>query len=182
MPEKAGLIGDDHRIFGACREDSGDFGGEIASKGAVNRPLLTELLKDPYYRARPPKTAGREQYGVEFLDRLKRTGLAMPDLIATATALTAETIAKAIAKAGGRVDEVIVSGGGSHNPEILKRLSELLPKVRIANSREFGVDADAKEAVAFAIIARETWRRGPGNLPSATGARRAAVLGRVSYS
>ncbi len=155
-----------------------DFGGEIASRGVINAPLLTELLKDPYYRARPPKTAGREQYGVEFLDRLKRSGLSMPDLIATATALTAVTIANAIK----RTDEVIVSGGGAHNPRILNQLSGRLPGVRIVTSQEFGIDPDAKEAIAFAILARETWLRRPGNLPSATGARRAVVLGQVTYS
>ncbi len=155
-----------------------DFGGEIASKGVINVPFLTGLLKDPYYRAKPPKTAGREQYGVEFLERLKRSGLPMPDLIATATALTAATIANAIK----RTDEVIVSGGGARNQQILKELAALLPGVRIAGSQEFGVDPDAKEALAFAILARETWRRRPGNLPSATGAKRAVVLGQVTYA
>ena len=155
-----------------------DLGGAIAAKGTVSEALLAELVADPYYRRKPPKTAGREQYCVEFLERLRRSGLAMPDLIATATSLTAVTIARAITGAS----EVIVSGGGVHNREILRRLGALLPGVRVASSREFGVDPDAKEAIAFAILARETWRRRPGNLPSATGAKHAVILGRISWA
>ena len=153
-----------------------DLGGRIAASGAVNRPLLDELLRDPYYRRKPPKSAGREQYGVEFIERLKKTHLPMPDLIATATVLTAATIAMA----AGRPDELIASGGGVHNPQIMAHLAALLPGVAISRSTDHGIDADAKEAIAFAVLAHETWRGRPSNLPSATGARRAVVLGSIT--
>ena len=157
-----------------------DRGGRIASGGRVNRALLDDLLKDPYYRRRPPKTAGREQYGAEFIARLKRSRLSWPDLIATATALTAATIAAAIRLVGKTPDDLIVSGGGSHNPRILAHLAALLPGAGIATSDDYGINADAKEAIAFAVLAHETWRGRPSNLPSATGARRPAVLGKIT--
>ena len=155
-----------------------DRGGKIAASGKVNRELLDRLLHDPYYRRRPPKSAGREQYGVEFVARLKETGLAMPDLIATATVLTAATIAKAVRPYGSA--DLIVSGGGSHNPRIMSHLAALLPQAAASTSTDHGIDADAKEAIAFAMLAHETWRRRPSNLPSATGAQRAVILGSIT--
>jgi anhydro-N-acetylmuramic acid kinase len=157
-----------------------DRGGRIAEKGAVNRALLDELLRDAYYRRRPPKSAGREQYGVEFIARLQATGIAMVDLIATATVLTAATIALAVRQFVKGPADLIVSGGGAHNRQILDHLGAYLPAVSIATSADYGIDVDGKEAIAFAVLAYETWRGRPSNLPSATGARRAAVLGKVS--
>lgn len=160
-----------------------DHGGRLARRGRVHPALLEKLLAEPYYWAKPPKTAGREQYGVEFVDRLVATGLAFEDLIATATAFTAATVAAGIARFVAprmKVHELIVSGGGAHNPELLGHLSALLPGIAVATSADFGIDIDAKEAIAFAVLAYQTWRRRPGNLPSATGARRAAVLGRLT--
>ncbi len=157
-----------------------DRGGRIARSGRIDRKLLADLMRDAYYRRKPPKSAGREQYGVEFIARLERSGDTLPDLIATATALTAATIADAIRRfAAFKVDELIVSGGGAHNPEIMGQLAALLPGAAVATSSDFGVDLDAKEAIAFAILAHETWRRRPSNLPSATGARRPVVLGKI---
>ena len=153
-----------------------DRGGKIAESGSVNTRLLDELLRDPYYRRKPPKSAGREQYGAEFIARLKSIGLPMADLIATATVLTAATIAMAV----GRTDELIASGGGVHNPQIMGHLAAFLPGVAIATSSDHGIDADAKEAIAFAILAYETWRGKPSNLPGATGARHAVVLGSIT--
>jgi anhydro-N-acetylmuramic acid kinase len=153
-----------------------DRGGRIAASGKVNRRLLADLLGDPYYRRKPPKSAGREQYGAEFVARLKATGLPLPDLITTATLLTAATIAIA----AGRPDELIASGGGVHNPEIMGHLAGLLPGVAISTSTDHGIDADAKEAIAFAVLAHETWRGRPSNLPSATGARRPVILGNIT--
>jgi anhydro-N-acetylmuramic acid kinase len=160
-----------------------DRDGRIARRGKVDRGLLEELLSEPYYRKRPPKTAGREQYGAEFVERLVGTGVAMPDLIATATALTAATVAAGVerfVRPRMKVDELIVSGGGAHNPVIMGQLAALLPEAAVATSADFGIDIDAKEAIAFAVLAYQTWRHRPGNLPSATGARRAAVLGKVT--
>ncbi len=159
-----------------------DRDGRWRREGASTGRLLDRLLAEPYYRQRPPKTAGREQYGREFVERLLRTKLPLPDLIATATALTAASVALGIRRfVPAPVDELIVSGGGAHNPVIMNHLAALLPGVAVATSSDFGIDIDAKEAIAFAILGYETWRRRPSNLPSATGARHAVVLGKVCY-
>ncbi|HLY17371.1 MAG TPA: anhydro-N-acetylmuramic acid kinase [Bryobacteraceae bacterium] len=155
-----------------------DRDGRIAAQGKVNRALFDRLLDDPYYRKKPPKSAGREQYGAEFVVRLIATGLPLPDLIATATVLTAATVARAVAPFGPR--ELIVSGGGAHNPRILAHLAALLPGLAVATSTDYGIDVDAKEAIAFAMLAYQTWRRRPSNLPSATGARRPVILGKLT--
>lgn len=159
-----------------------DHGGQLAAKGQVNQSLLKSLLRRAYYRQPPPKTAGREQYGREFVQDLIRTELPMLDLIATATALTAATIASGIERfVKHPALELIVSGGGVHNRTLMGHLADFLPEMRIRRSDEFGIDSDAKEAIAFAVLAYETWHRRPSNLPSATGARRPVVLGKVSY-
>jgi anhydro-N-acetylmuramic acid kinase len=172
-------------IDALTREYSGgksgyDRGGKIAASGKVDRALLDELLRDAYYRKRPPKSAGREQYGAEFVARMKQSGGALPDLIATATALTAGTIGMAISRFVKGPLDLIVSGGGAHNPEIVGHLAAFLPQARVARSSDYGVDVDAKEAIAFAILAYETWRGRPSNVPSATGARRGVLLGSVT--
>jgi anhydro-N-acetylmuramic acid kinase len=158
-----------------------DRGGKIAASGTVQTALLEELLRDPYYRRPAPKSAGREQYGAEFVERLKRSGAALPDLIATATVLTAATIAMGI---GGvdRSTDLIVSGGGAHNPQIMAHLAGFLPDAAISISTDHGIDADAKEAIAFAILAYQTWRHRPSNLPSATGARGPRQLGSITHA
>jgi anhydro-N-acetylmuramic acid kinase len=157
-----------------------DRDGVIASRGRLNRELLDELLSDPYYSAKPPKTAGREQYGRDFVERMMKTGLSLEDLIATATALTAATIAQAIRRHAPATKEVIAAGGGVHNETLMAQLAAFLPVARLTTTAEFGIDPDAKEAVAFAILAYRTWRRRPGNLPSATGARRPVILGKIT--
>ena len=157
-----------------------DRGGKIAASGQVDRVLLDELLADPYYRRRPPKSAGREQYGAEFVARLKKAGLPMRDLMATATVLTAATGAMGVGNSGREGTDLIVSGGGVHNPQIMAHLAGFLPGVAISTSTEHGIDADAKEAIAFAVLAYQTWRKRPSNLPSATGARHAVVLGDIT--
>jgi anhydro-N-acetylmuramic acid kinase len=161
-----------------------DRGGQIAGRGRVDRALLDRILVDPYYRERPPKTAGREQYGAEFIARLKQTGFALTDLIATATALTPAAIAAGIERfvcPRMRVDEIIAAGGGVHNQTLMAYLQAFLPSVRIRRTDEFGIDADAKEAIAFAVLAHQTYRGRPSNLPSATGAEHAVILGKITY-
>ncbi len=148
-----------------------DGGGAIASRGVVNEGVLKDLLRDSYYRRKAPKTAGREQYGKEFVARLLATGLGFEDLVATATALTARTLSKAIP---AEADDVIVAGGGVHNATLMAQISKARP------SSEFGIHPDAKEAIAFAILAYESWHGRPGNLPSATGARHAVPLGKLT--
>lgn len=160
-----------------------DRNGRIAASGRLNQPLLRELMRDPFYRKAPPKTAGREEYGHGLIERLTATGVPMEDLIATATALSGATIALGVdrfVRPRMRFDELIASGGGVRNPRMMAYLAAFLPGVRIRTSNEFGIDSDAKEAIAFAILAYESWYKRPSNLPSATGARWAVVLGKLS--
>ncbi|MBV8902034.1 MAG: anhydro-N-acetylmuramic acid kinase [Acidobacteriia bacterium] len=154
-----------------------DRDGRIAALGQVNRKLLDELLQDPHYRKRGPKSAGREQYGVEFLDRLKKADSSLQNLIATATALTAATIAAALRDLKG---DLIISGGGVHNRQLMAQIAAFLPQMHIASSADFGIDPDAKEAIAFAVLAHESWHQRPANVPSATGARHPVVLGSIT--
>ncbi|MGA1996784.1 MAG: anhydro-N-acetylmuramic acid kinase [Bryobacteraceae bacterium] len=172
-------------IDALAREYSGgklgcDRGGRIAAAARVDRKLLDRLLADSYYRRKPPKSAGREQFGPDFVARMKRSGAGMTDLIATATVLTAATIAGGVRLAAEGAIELIVSGGGAHNPVLLAHLAGFLPDAAIATSGDYGIDVDAKEAIAFAVLAWLSWRRRPGNLPSATGARRAVTLGNIT--
>jgi anhydro-N-acetylmuramic acid kinase len=148
-----------------------DRDGEKASRGRVNEVLLAGLLQDPYYSQPPPKAAGREQYGHEFIER---TGID----IATAAELTVRTIANATERYPA-TEEVIVSGGGAHNRWLMERLRAAI-EVRVMTSAELGVDIDAKEAMLFALLAWETWHLRPGNLPSATGAAQPKILGKIS--
>ena len=148
-----------------------DRNGERARAGQVNQKLLDHLLADPYYHRDPPKTCGREQYGVEFI---AETGID----VTTATELTARTIAQAIQRYP-EAKEVIVSGGGAHNGYMMERLQHLL-EPRVTTSQEFGIGVDSKEAILFAVLAYQTQRKHPGNIPSATGARHATLLGKVS--
>jgi anhydro-N-acetylmuramic acid kinase len=158
-----------------------DRNGAIAGTGNIHRALLSRLLDDPYFRKRPPKSAGREQYGAEFIESLLATGLSLPDLIATATCFTASTVALAVRQyTTARPWDLIASGGGVHNATLMEQIASLLPDVTIARSSDFRIDVDAKEAIAFALLAHETWNRRPGNIPSATGARHHAVLGKLS--
>ena len=158
-----------------------DRGGATARSGRVNRALLESLLAHSYFELAAPKTAGREQFGSAFVERLLSTASPMCDLVATATELTAESIARAIRRTSLPGYEVIAAGGGVRNRWLMGRLKALIPEWKVTSSAAFGVNPDAKEAVAFAILAYETFRRRPANMPSATGARRAVVLGRISW-
>ena len=157
-----------------------DRNGSLAARGKVNQVALDALLVDPYYAQKPPKTAGREQYGKEFVARLLASGVPVLDLITTATVLTSATVAVGIRRFAAETGDLIVSGGGAHNPEIMAHLAAFLPRFSIATSADYGIDIDAKEAIAFAILAHETWRRRTSNLPSATGARHPALLGKLT--
>lgn len=149
-----------------------DRDGERARAGKVNTAQLERLLADPYYRREPPKSCGREQYGTEFV---RETGID----IATATELTARTIAQAVGSYPA-TREVIVSGGGAHNRYLMERLRALV-QPRVTTSAEFGIGVDSKEAILFALLAFQTYQGRAGNLPSATGARKAMILGKISY-
>jgi anhydro-N-acetylmuramic acid kinase len=154
-----------------------DRNGRIAASGRINRQLLSQLLRDSYYRRPGPKSAGREQYGAALVERMKQSEPSLENLIATATALTAATIADQLREIEG---DLIVSGGGVHNRQLMAEIAAFLPKMHVATSADYGIEPDAKEAIAFAVLAHETWHGRPSNLPSATGARRAVVLGDVT--
>jgi anhydro-N-acetylmuramic acid kinase len=157
----------------------------MAAAGEIDPKLLAKLLRDKYFRGRPPKTAGREQYGSEFVSRLLDTELSSEDLIATATALTAESIALAVRNfvlPDMRVDEIFVSGGGTHNPTLMAMLRKAMDPIPVMESTEVGLDVDSKEAIAFAVMAYETAHCRPSNIPMATGAKRPVVLGKVTQN
>lgn len=158
-----------------------DAGGTIAERGTVREDLLSELLTDPHCAAPPPKSAGREQYGVGFVEALLASGVSLEDLIATAMEFTARTIALGIHQfAAQPVDDLIASGGGVHNRYLMRRLRELLPQSSVETTAAYGIDPDAKEAIAFAVLAYESLHGRPANLASATGARRPAILGKIA--
>jgi len=160
-----------------------DRDGSIAAQGRLDRRLLDRLLADLYYRQPPPKTAGREQYGAAFIAAIKQRAQ-LQDLITTSTALTAATIAIGIelfVQPRMRVDDLIAAGGGVHNRTLMGYLQAFLPGVHITRTSDFAIDPDAKEAVAFAVLAYETYHRRPSNVPSATGAKRAVILGKVTH-
>ncbi len=169
-----------------------DKDGRIAASGRVIRATFDWASRHPFFRRRPPRTAGREEFGREFVDKfLKRCGRApKPDIVATATWLTATSIANAVHRyalpvvkpRSGAVD-FILSGGGARNRTLVQEIDRLLAPagVRVKTTDEFGLPSEAKEAVAFAVLAYQTWHREPSNVPSATGAKRPAILGKISY-
>lgn len=162
-----------------------DAGGCLALAGRPIPALLESLLADPYFGRKPPKSAGREQFGEAFVERLLAAGASgAPDLVCTAAELTARTVSDALlgyTEASEGWDRVLVSGGGVHNAYLMRRLQELLPHLKVAPTDSLGVPADAKEAIGFAVLANETLELAAGNVPSATGARHPAILGKVTY-
>ncbi len=170
-----------------------DRNGALAAAGTVLEPVLAAALRNPYFRLKPPRTAGREQFGREyaakFLSSCKRLSSKPEDALATATALTAETIAVSykrfvLPRMRGRAVDYIVSGGGARNTTLMAMLAQRLEPLgcELAASEQFGLPAEAKEAAAFALLAWQTWRHLPGNVPAATGAARAVILGQVTYA
>jgi anhydro-N-acetylmuramic acid kinase len=170
-----------------------DRNGVLAARGDVLEPVLSEVLRHPFFRQKPPKSAGREQFGREyaakFLAACRRKSKRPEDALATATALTAESIARSYAefvlpKLKNRDVDFIVSGGGARNEKLVSMLAERLVPLGCTMhiSEDFGMPAAAKEAAAFALLAWQTWHRLPGNVPSATGAKRPAILGQISYA
>jgi anhydro-N-acetylmuramic acid kinase len=170
-----------------------DRNGDLAAQGTVLAPVLAGALRNPYFKLTPPRTAGREQFGrayaAKFLAACQRQSKKPEDALATATALTAETIAqsyKTFARRGmkGSPVDYIVSGGGARNATLMAMLAQRLKPLgcELAASEEFGLPAEAKEATAFALLAWQTWNHLPGNVPRATGASRPAILGQVTYA
>jgi anhydro-N-acetylmuramic acid kinase len=176
-----------------------DRDGKIAARGQVLDKVITSCLRGSFFRQKPPKTAGREEFGREFaLEFIDACGLhkgpkiankrriEKPDVIATATALTVRSIGGALRSfvlARAKFSELIVSGGGARNSILIAWLQNEVHSLGLLLrfSDEFGIPSAAKEAVAFAVLAFETWNRRPSNVPSATGAMKPAVLGKISY-
>ena len=169
-----------------------DAEGAIAATGTMLTPVLEKALRHRFFQKAPPKTAGREQFGKEFatgfLADCRKVSRRKEDAVATATALTSESITEsylrfATAGMGSGPVDYIVSGGGARNLTLMRQLAERLRPhgCRVAAIDGFGMPAEAKEAAAFALLAWQTWHRLPGNVPSATGASRPAVLGQVTY-
>jgi anhydro-N-acetylmuramic acid kinase len=169
-----------------------DRDGKIAASGRVLDSVITKILARRFFRSKPPKTAGREEFGRDFvIEFLRECGRARKqDVVATATALTARSIADAvrrqvIPRPGKKsFHEMVVSGGGTRNATLVGMLAEELAPLGIVLrfADEFGLPSEAKEAVAFAVLAFETWHHRPSNVPSATGAKRPAILGKISYA
>ncbi|HSY99548.1 MAG TPA: anhydro-N-acetylmuramic acid kinase [Terriglobales bacterium] len=167
-----------------------DRDGRIAGSGAVLDPVISDVMRGPFFRRKPPKTAGREEFGREFAQNfIRRCGrVDRRDIVSTATALTARSIADALRRfvihRTSTYRDFIVSGGGASNPTLMAMLAnELRPLgLQIRTSDEFGLPSEAKEAAAFALLAFQTWNRKPSNVPSATGAKRPAILGKISYA
>ena len=172
-----------------------DGDGKVAASGRVLDAVVAKLMRAPFFRQKPPRTAGREEFGREYVHRFLQIcrGARKPDVVATATALTARSIANAVerfvlpkfvARRNRAGHQMIASGGGTKNPALMCMLRDEITPLGISFhfSDEFGLPADAKEAVAFALLAHETWHRRPSNVPSATGAKRAAILGKISYA
>jgi anhydro-N-acetylmuramic acid kinase len=165
-----------------------DKNGAIAARGIPVERALERALEHRFFSEKPPKSAGREQFGREFTRAfVKWCGRVKPeDVLVTATALTARSIGNAlrrfVVKKERTFRDYVVSGGGAKNQTLMKMLAEeTLPLgLRLQRMEEYGVTSEAKEALAFAVLAYQTWARRPSNLPSATGARKAVVLGKIS--
>ncbi len=162
-----------------------DTGGTRAAQGTAYQPVIDEWLKHPFFQLRPPKTTGREMFGntfaMECLTACRKHGLTDNDCIATLTELTVQTIIHYIERfvtEGNLIDTLYVSGGGVHNRTIMRRLSEVLADTTVESVDNSGISADAKEAIAFAILANESLHGHGGNLPSATGASVRKILGK----
>ena len=160
-----------------------DAEGAEAARGRADENVVAEFLEDPFIARRPPKSAGREEFGAAYLERFlaRTTSLSLADRLRTALEITAGAVARGVAVSGnGKPDEVLVSGGGARNLTLLGAIGGGLPGSRVLTTDSLGVPVSAKEAMAFAFLAFESISGRPGNVPSATGARKEVVLGSVT--
>ncbi len=168
-----------------CRRFYGqeyDRDGAHGANGQVDQKVLAKLLQHSYFAKPFPKTTGREEFGTEYVTKiLSKYQLAPDDWIATATALTAETIAQAVRQFADGQTELIVGGGGSYNPTLVKMIKMALPNINVMIQEDLGYSSDAKEAIAMTILGNQTLQRQPSNVPSATGASKPVILGKVTY-
>jgi anhydro-N-acetylmuramic acid kinase len=162
-----------------------DRDGEIARYGEIDDEWLETLLEHPYFERVPPKTTGRELFGSAFAEKLYddglKRGLMGRDIVATLTALTAKSITNAYQRfAPAPLGEVILGGGGRHNPTLISMMQHHLKDTPIRSHEDIGIDSDQKEALVFAVLTYETWHNRPGSLPVQTGARHPVVLGQIT--
>jgi anhydro-N-acetylmuramic acid kinase len=160
-----------------------DKDGRAAAAGKINEFMLFELMRHKFIRKSPPKTTGREEFGMQFATEFyNRVKIAMrpADIVATATAFTAKSIADAYMQfLPKKVDEIILCGGGSRNPTLVEMLKKYAKPAKVKVMDDLGFNADAKEAISFAILAAHTVKGIPNNVPSATGSKKAVVLGKI---
>lgn len=164
-----------------------DADGAIAASGTVAQALLDDAMEDPYFVRQPPKSTGREEFGLpyaqEFHARGRSLGLNDADLLATATALTARSVADAYRRfvlPSTPLDAVLLCGGGARNPTLRRMLAAELAPIPVGTVEHRGIPIDAKEALAFAVLAYETAHGRPGTLPATTGTSRPAILGSIA--
>jgi len=161
-----------------------DHDGRIAASGRIDQELLASWLAHPFFQQPPPRSTGRELFGSavarDHVAQAQARGLATPDIVATLTALTAWSIADSYRRYCGRVDEVLLSGGGARNPTLTRMIKAALPEATVRAVDDLLLDADAKEAVAFAIAGYATLHGWPNNVPAATGAAHPVVLGSLT--
>ena len=165
-----------------CERHTGaafDAGGAFAAHGEVDQALLARLLDEPWFALPPPKSSGREQFHLDWLQARLRGGERAQDVQATLLELSASTVVAALRTQQPATQRVLVCGGGVHNPVLLARIAAMLPEALVESTAMHGLDPDFVEAMAFAWLARETLAGRPGNLPAVTGARGPRVLGVV---
>ena len=161
-----------------------DKGGKLAAKGAVDNTILNNMLKHPFFKKRPPKSTGREEFGQQYCEafyrKVAKKALPYENIVATVTAFTAVSIAQAYRRFLPQMpDEIVLAGGGAHNTTLVKMLRQQLGESKIMLSDDFGIDCDAREAISFAILAFATIRGITNNIPAATGAKQALILGKI---
>ena len=161
------------------RAESFDRDGSWAARGTIDDKLVSRLLADPYFQAAPPKSTGFEYFNLEWLEAAGMAGIAPADVQATLCALTVRSISTAIQNFAADTSDVFVCGGGAHNVELMLQLQAALPDCQVNSTAAVGLDPDWVEAAAFAWLAMRTMDGLAGNLPAATGAQRAAVLGAI---
>ncbi|MEA4883105.1 MAG: anhydro-N-acetylmuramic acid kinase [Clostridia bacterium] len=164
-----------------------DEDGAMAKRGRIHRELLNELMSNEFVLRKPPKTSGREEFGAEFtqdlMGRWKGRGVPDEDMVATATAFTAQAIVwhlKEFVMSRSGLDEVIVSGGGALNSVLMRMIGDGIAPVRVVRAEDYGMSSDGKEAIAFAVLAYETVRGRAANVPGATGASQPVLLGCIT--
>jgi len=167
-------------------EESFDRDGRMAARGSVNQPLLKELMDHPFIKQAPPKCSGRKDYGEEFAQRLiriaKERGISSEDLMATATAYTAEAIASSYERflmSRFRIAEVILGGGGVHNLTMVRMIRERLTPIPVYTHEDYGINSDAREAISWAVLGNETIQGRTANVPTVTSASRRVLLGKI---